>query len=112
MVNRNKAPQKWLDGDVQSLFQALLKIRNEEECQKFLRDLLTVPEIKTFAQRWKVANMLEDGKTYEEIEKQTGMSSTTIARISRWLEYGEGGYKMMLKRTRKSRLKMRSQDTQ
>ncbi|MFC1780184.1 YerC/YecD family TrpR-related protein [Patescibacteria group bacterium] len=101
MKNRNKNYPKWLTNDIEDLFKALLKIRNVKECEKFLRDLMTIPEIKTFAMRWKVANMLNEGDTYQKIEKQTGMSSTTIARINRWLEYGEGGYQLMLKRTKK-----------
>jgi TrpR-related protein YerC/YecD len=101
MKKRNKNAQKWLDQDIESLFQAILKLRNVSECESYFRDLLTIPEIKTFAMRWKVARMLDAGQTYEEIEKQTGMSSTTIARINRWLEYGEGGYKLLLKRTKR-----------
>lgn len=91
---------KWINKDIENFFSAVLSLRNKGECQKFLRDLMTIQEIKTLASRWKVANMIDHGETYEAIEKQTGMSSTTIARISRWLEYGEGGYKLMLKRMR------------
>ncbi len=80
------------------LYQAILSLKTEKECQKFLRDLLTEPEIKEFANRWKVAQMLDQKIRYETIEKETGMSSTTIARISKWLNDGMGGYKFMLKR--------------
>lgn len=90
--------KKWLSKDIEKLFEAILTLRNKEECSQFFRDLLTVPELKTFASRWKAANMLKDGETYERIEKATGMSSTTIARINRWLEYGEGGYQLVLDR--------------
>jgi len=103
MANHNKSPQDWINEDIKSLLKAILKLRNVNECEKFFRDLLTVQELKTFGMRWKAAQMLEKGVTYEKIEKQTGMSSTTIARINRWLEYGEGGYKLLLKRTKKSR---------
>lgn len=103
MQRRNKQSPKWLNSDTDNLFKAILKLRTLQEAQKFFRDLLTVQEIKTFAMRWKVAQMLDRGYTYQEIEKQTGMSSTTIARINRWLEYGEGGYKLILKRTKRSR---------
>lgn len=101
MNNRNIQRPKWLTKDIEKLFKAITKLRNKTECEKFFRDLLTVPEIKTFSMRWKVANMLDQGNTYQKIEKQTGMSSTTIARINRWLEYGEGGYKLILKRSKK-----------
>ncbi len=98
MVKHNKTTPKWLNKDIENLFNAIIKLRDINETEKFFRDLLTIPEIKTFSMRWKVANMLFSGSTYQEIEKQTGMSSTTIARINRWLEYGEGGYKLLLKR--------------
>lgn len=65
---------------------------------KFLRDLLTEAEIKEFANRWKVAQMLDEKIDYKTIEKQTNMSSTTIARISKWLNQGMGGYRLMLNR--------------
>jgi len=103
MSKRNTSTPKWVNKDVESLFNTILKLRNVDECQRFLRDLLTIPEIKTFAMRWKVANMLDAGETYKDIEKATGMSSTTIARINRWKEYGEGGYKLMLERMKRMR---------
>jgi len=93
--------KKWLNNEIQDLVKTITLLRNTTECTNFLRDLLTIQELNTFASRWKVAQMLDQNFTYEEIEKQTGMSSTTIARISRWIEYGEGGYKLMLKRIKK-----------
>jgi TrpR-related protein YerC/YecD len=102
MKNRNNRVKIWLNNDTGDLFKTILKLRNATECLNFFRDLLTEKEIITFAMRWKAAKMLYSGFTYEEIEKETGMSSTTIARINRWLEYGEGGYKLMLKRAQHS----------
>ncbi len=84
--------------DISILFKAILSLKNEEECWRFLRDLLTEPEIREFANRWKVARMLNKKVRYEIIEKETGMSSTTIARVNKWLTKGKGGYKLMLKR--------------
>src|SRR5471030_1194840 len=84
--------------NISELYKAVLSLKNESECQKFFRDLLTEAEIKEFANRWKVARMLEQKVQYEVIAKETGMSSTTIARISKWLNNGMGGYKLMLKR--------------
>jgi TrpR-related protein YerC/YecD len=81
-----------------NLFKAILALETEDECKKFLRDLLTEAEIKEFANRWEVAQMLYKKIPYEDIAKETGMSSTTIARISKWLTNGMGGYKLMLKR--------------
>ena len=86
--------------DTKSLYKAILLLKSEEECKKFLRDLLTEKEIKEFTNRWKVARMLDKKISYEKIEKQTGMSSATIARVHKWLTKGKGGYKLMLKRLR------------
>lgn len=88
--------------DAKALYKAILALENEEECKRFLRDLLTEKEIKEFTNRWKVARMLDKKISYEKIENETGMSSTTIARIQRWLTNGMGGYKLILKRLTKT----------
>lgn len=88
--------------DARELFKAFLSIQNYDECRKFLRDLLTEAELKEFINRWKVARMLEKEIPYEQITKETGMSSTTIARIRKWKETGTGGYQLMLKKMRKT----------
>ena len=87
--------------DTKELMKALLSIKTENESQKFLGDLLTPAEVAEFSNRWKVARMLDAKVSYEEIERVTGMSSTTIARISKWLTKGTGGYRMILDRTKK-----------
>ncbi len=84
--------------DEKKLFKAMLTLRTEDECRRFLRDLLTEAEIKEFANRWKVSQMLNKKIAYEQIAKETGMSSTTIARVQKWLTNGMGGYKLMLRR--------------
>ncbi len=89
--------------DTKALYEAILSLKNEEECKMFLRDLLTKAEIQEFTNRWKVARLLDQKVPYKKIEKQTGMSSTTIARISKWLTKGMGGYRLMLDRV--SRIK-------
>jgi TrpR-related protein YerC/YecD len=86
------------DQDKQSLYRAILSLQDESEAQIFLRDLLTETEIDEFVNRWKVARMLDNAVPYEVIAKETGMSSTTIARISKWIKNGTGGYRLMLKR--------------
>lgn len=83
------------------LFKALVSFKDTIEAKKFLRDLLTEAELKEFANRWKVAQMLDQKIAYKEIEKQTHMSSTTIARIQKWLTNGMGGYRLMLNRIMK-----------
>ncbi len=84
--------------DAKALYTAFSSLRTDEEYKRFLRDLLTESEIKEFINRWKVVRMLHNKIPYEDIEKETGMSSTTIARISKWLNKGMGGYKLMLTR--------------
>ena len=84
--------------DVSILLKTFLALKNKKEAWKFLRDLLTEAEIKEFANRWKVARMLNKKISYEEIGKATGMSSTTIASVNRWLTNGKGGYRLVLKK--------------
>jgi len=89
---------KWINKSSDSLFKAILALKDLDEARRFFRDLLTEEEIKEFANRWQVAQMLSQKVPYTQIEKQTGMSSTTIARIAKWLNRGMNGYKLMLNR--------------
>jgi TrpR-related protein YerC/YecD len=88
----------WKTTDSQQLFEMILELDSLEEAQNFFRDLLTEQEIIEFANRWKVACMLSEGVSYTDIEKETGMSSTTIARISKWLNKGMNGYKTQIEK--------------
>ena len=74
----------------------ILQLDGLPEARRFFRDLITEDEIRMIVDRWRVAGMLHDGRTYREIEESTGLSSRTIARISRWLREGEGGYRRQL----------------
>jgi TrpR-related protein YerC/YecD len=85
------------------LYKAFLSLKTTEECKKFLEDLLTSTELKEFSNRWQVARMLDAKVPYEEIVRVTGMSSTTIARISKWLNNGMGGYRLMLDKQKKEK---------
>lgn len=87
--------------DTNEFFSALLQLQTTDEARRFLRDLLTEAEIKEFTNRWKVVRLLNKRMPYEIITKQTGMSSTTIARIAKWLNGKFGGYKLMLKKINK-----------
>ena len=93
-----KPDRHWINKDVNDLFSVILQLENLGEAQKFFRDLLTEKELQELAQRWKVVRMLDRGESYVEIERQTKMSSTTIARIQHWLKEGSGGYELMLKK--------------
>jgi TrpR-related protein YerC/YecD len=90
--------------DVQALYEAILSLKTIGEAKRFFRDLLTKTEIQEFSERWKTARMLDAGIPYSQIAKDTGNSSTTIARVSRWLKSGKGGYRLALQRTRKMKL--------
>ncbi len=85
-----------LDEDLKILSDAILSLENLEECKKFLTDLCTVREISSMAQRITVAKLLRDKKTFTEIEKATGMSSATIARVNKGVQYGADGYSLVL----------------
>ena len=87
--------------DVDNLFKAILSLENIDECYKFFEDALTVKEILDVAQRLKAARMLKDGENYAVIGKETGMSTATISRVSKCLEYGSGGYDIVLERLEK-----------
>jgi TrpR-related protein YerC/YecD len=87
-----------LQRDENVLLQAILKIKNIQEAENFFRDLLTEKEYKELNNRFKVASMLSDGLSYLQIEEKTGMSSTTIARISKCLKRENSGYQMLLSR--------------
>ena len=82
------------------LYGAVLRLKSLDECKRFFRDLLTETEIHEFAQRWKAAQMLEARIPYKTIERETGLSSRTIARVHRWMKHGRGGYGLMLRRVR------------
>ena len=88
--------KNWDNKKSEDLFKVILKLENMRETKKFLRDLLTSEEIIEFSKRWQTAKMLSENISYEKIEKETGLSSRTIARISKWLNKGMGGYKLML----------------
>lgn len=83
---------------VDKFFEAILLLENQEECYKFFEDLCTIKEIKSIAQRLEVGKLLKAKKTYNEIEAETGASTATISRINRALNYGVGGYDIILKR--------------
>ena len=91
--------------DVDALFEAILSLKNIDECYRFFEDACTVKEILDIAQRLKAAKMLKAGKNYIEVCAETGMSSATISRVSRCLEYGDGGYSMILDRLEKKESK-------
>lgn len=87
----------------ESLYAAILSLENPDEARRFFRDLLTEEEIAEFSMRWKVARLLDEGIPYVAIQAKTGVSSTTVARISRWLNSGRDGYRLVLDRLHHTR---------
>jgi TrpR-related protein YerC/YecD len=80
------------------LFEAILQLRDVDECQNFFRDLCTPAELQAFKDRWAVAELLADGLTYRQIRDKTGVSVTTIGRVARCLAEEPAGYAAVLTR--------------
>ncbi|MBS4220589.1 hypothetical protein KHA96_20015 [Bacillus sp. FJAT-49711] len=89
--------------ELDQLFEAVLSLKNIEECYRFFDDLCTINEIQALSQRLEVARMLREGKTYHKIETETGASTATISRVKRCLNYGNDTYEMVLERIHKDK---------
>ena len=95
-------PRHWRTREHQELFGAISSLRNQEEVEHFLRDLCTISELDAMAHRWQVARLLDEGLPYLEVAKRAHASTTTVTRVAQWLRGGEGGYRLALRRRRKS----------
>jgi TrpR-related protein YerC/YecD len=81
------------------LYEAILKLKNSDEVARFLRDLLTLPEIEDFSTRLEIARLLSQNKySYEQIAEKCSVSTTTVTRVAHWLNHGMNGYKTALSR--------------
>ena len=89
-----------------ALFDAILSLESREECYQFFEDLCTVKEISDMAQRLEAAKLLLNGNTYDQIVKTVEISTATISRINRCIQYGSGGYRTVIER-----LEGRAEDT-
>ncbi|HAW72149.1 MAG TPA: hypothetical protein DHD79_08370 [Firmicutes bacterium] len=89
---------KLRDPVIDRLFEAVLKLDSIDECYALFEDLSTINELKAMAQRFAVAEMLDQGKTYEDITAVTGASAATISRVNRCLNYGADGYRLAIDR--------------
>ena len=78
------------------LFDVIVNLQSREECRRFFDDLCTVKELLDMAQRLDVAVLLNNGVNYQDISQQVNVSTATISRVSRCLNYGSGGYKAAL----------------
>ena len=83
---------------VDHLFDAILTLQTKEECYHFLEDLCTVNELLSLSQRFEVAAMLREHRTYLDIAEKTGASTATISRVKRSLDYGNDGYALVFQR--------------
>lgn len=83
---------------IDQLFSAILQLQTVDECYLFFKDLTTVPELKSLAQRFQVALLLSENETYTNISQKTGASTATISRVKKELFYGADGYSMIIKR--------------
>jgi TrpR-related protein YerC/YecD len=101
----------WRSADVEALFDVLLDLESRDEAAAFLRDLCTLGEIRDLAQRWTVVRLLGVGLHYSEISRRTGASTATITRIASWLNHGEGGYRLLLERSRRGGLSAGAADS-
>lgn len=93
----------WKSAESKRLIEAILTLKSPAEAQAFLRDLLTEGEIEEFGKRFEAAMMLSQKLPYADIQKKTGFSTTTIARVSKWLQKGAGGYKAIIGRLHHAR---------
>ena len=98
MAEKNPRRNETID----ALFDAILSLETREECYDFFEDLCTVKEISDMAQRLEAAKLLLDGSTYEQIVKTVEISTATISRINRCIQYGSGGYRDTIEKVHKS----------
>jgi TrpR-related protein YerC/YecD len=102
-IRRNLMNEKIRNKHIDSLFDAVLLLRNSEECYMFFEDICTVSELNSLAQRLEVAKLLQENYKYNEITERTGASTATISRVSRCLNYGADGYRIILERLREKK---------
>ncbi len=92
MAEKNSRKNETID----ALFDAILSLETREECYQFFEDLCTVKEISDMAQRLEAAKLLLNGRTYDQIVREVEISTATISRINRCIQYGTGGYREVI----------------
>ncbi|WP_428096814.1 YerC/YecD family TrpR-related protein [Candidatus Rariloculus sp.] len=95
--HRNLSPRS-AERAERGLYQAILSLRTDDECRRFISDLCTPAELEALIDRWSVVAHLNDGLSYRTIHELTGVSVTTIGRVARFLTNGSGGYRVALER--------------
>jgi len=94
---------------VETLFEAIIQLKSVDECFDFFEDLATINEILSLSQRFEVARMLRQHKTYLEIAEKTGASTATISRVNRSLNYGMGAYRIIFDRMKEDEQKQQEE---
>lgn len=88
----------WKDKNLQRLVQVVQQLESARDVQAFLRDLMTEGELVEFSRRLQAADMLAQGYSYRLVQQESALSSATVARVSKWLNGSEGGYRTALKK--------------
>jgi TrpR-related protein YerC/YecD len=98
MKQHDQSQEKDLRSAARSLSEALLCLETSQEMKQFLEDLCTPAEIEAMVDRWRVAQLVNQGYSYRDIREITEVSVTTIGRVARFMEMGTGGYRTVLER--------------
>jgi TrpR-related protein YerC/YecD len=98
--DQNQQPE--LKAAARTLSEALLSLETTGEVREFLEDLCTPAELEAMVDRWRVAQLLDQGYSYRDIREMTEVSVTTIGRVARFMELGAGGYRTALERIGKT----------
>lgn len=98
MKHHDQSQKGELKTAARSLSEALLSLENTQEMKQFLEDLCTPAELEAMVDRWRVAQLVNQGNSYRDIREITGVSVTTIGRVARYMEMGTGGYRTVLQR--------------
>ena len=98
--------------EVDHLFEAILTLKDKEECYTFFEDVCTINELLSISQRYEVAKLLREGQTYLDISNATGASTATISRVNRSLNYGNDGYDLVLERVHEKEAENKTRGSQ
>ncbi len=91
----------WDQKKTKELFKAIIKLKTTQECSKFFRDLCTLEEMASIADRWQMVILLNKGMPQREVAKKLKVSIATVTRVNWWIKHGKGGYRLALERTKK-----------
>lgn len=98
-------PRNYPTPEMKEFFIAVISLKSVSEATKFFRDLLTMPEIKEFSNRWQIVKMLYQKKSYTDIATKLNVSTTTVTRVAHWLMKGFGGYRLVADRVLETKFK-------